>query len=109
MISFKEAIKKWEAPLGEMMIGYSALTRKACSSPDKIFVIFFWNTDTDATDYRSFDVDLKKVNGRWVVDEVKFNKAIDEKIKATEDSNKRGITQIQIKYPERFNKVQIPV
>jgi hypothetical protein len=42
MISFKDAIKKWEAPLKEMMIGYSALTRKACDDPSKIFVIVYW-------------------------------------------------------------------
>lgn len=100
MISFKDAIKEWEAPLGETMIGYSALTRKACADPGKIFVIVYWNKDKESNDYRSFDVGLKKVKGRWMVDRAKFNIAVAEKIKAAEDSNRLGKTNIQIKYPE---------
>jgi hypothetical protein len=99
MISFKDAIRKWEAPLDEVMIGYSALTRKACVTPDKIFVIFFWNSDKGVNEYRSFNVDLKKVKGRWMVNETKFYNAIVEKIKAVEDSNKLGKTKLQIHYP----------
>lgn len=100
MISFKEAIKEWEAPLREVMIGYSALTRKACITPNKIFVIFIWNTGKPDS-YRSFDVGLKKVKGRWMVNKDKFDTAVAEKIKATESSNRLGKTKIQIHYPER--------
>jgi hypothetical protein len=99
MISFKDAIKKWETPLGEVMIGYSALTRKACITPDKIFVIFFWNSDKKINEYRSFDVGLKKTKGRWTVDKIKFYDAVIIKIGAVEDSNRLGKTDIQIKYP----------
>lgn len=99
MISFKEAIKEWEEPLGEMMIGYSALTRKACSDPNKIFVIVYWNKDTESNEYKSFDVGLDKVKGRWMVDTVKFHAAVIEKIKAAEDSNRAGKTKIRIIYP----------
>lgn len=102
MISFKEAIKRWETLLGEVMIGYSALTRKACVEPDKIFVIVYWNMDNNTKDYKSFDVGLEKVNGRWVVCEEKFRLAVTEKIKAAEDSNRLGKTNIQIQYPEWF-------
>lgn len=105
MISFKEAIKAWEKPLGEIMIGYSALTRKACTTPNKIFVIVYWNKDKESNDYRSFDVGLTKVKGRWVVDENKFNMAVAEKIKAAEDSNRLGKTQIQINYPDWMDTV----
>jgi hypothetical protein len=99
MISFKDAIKEWEAPLGEMMIGYSALTRKACADPIKIFVIMYWNEDKESNEYKAFDVGLNKVKGRWVVDRVKFHVAIVEKIKAANDSNRIGKTKIQINYP----------
>jgi hypothetical protein len=99
MISFKNAIKEWEEPFGETMIGYSALTRKACTEPNKIFVIVYWNVDTESNNYISFDVGLKKVNGRWVVERLKFNAAMIEKIKATEDSNRLKKTKIQIQYP----------
>jgi hypothetical protein len=100
MISFKDAIKEWEAPLGEMMIGYSALTRKACSDPGKIFVIVYWDEDKESNDYKAFNVGLNKMKGRWVVDRVKFRSAVAEKIKAAEDSNRIGKTKIQISYPE---------
>jgi hypothetical protein len=100
MISFKEAIKEWEAPLGEMMIGYSALTRKACTDSSKIFVIVYWNEDKESNDYKSFDVGLNKVKGRWMVDRVKFQAAVTEKINAAEDSNRIGKTKIKIIYPD---------
>lgn len=99
MISFKEAIKEWEAPLGETMIGYSALTRKACTIPNKIFVVMYWDLDKESNDYISFDVGLKKVKGRWMVEKLKFKDAIIEKIKAAEDSNKLDKTNIRINYP----------
>jgi hypothetical protein len=100
MISFKDAIKEWEAPLGEMMIGYSALTRKACIDSSKIFVIVYWNEDKASNDYKAFDVGLNKVSGRWMVDRVKFYAAVVEKINAAEDSNRIGKTKIQIIYPD---------
>jgi len=108
MISFKDAIKAWEKPLGEVMIGYSALTRKACADPNKIFVIVYWNKDKESNDYKSFDVGLSKVKGRWMVDENKFNRAIAEKIKAAEDSNKLGKTHIQINYPDWMDPIVYP-
>ena len=101
MISFKDAIKEWEAPLEELMIGYSALTRKACVDPSKIFVIVYWNKNKNTNEYKSFDVGLTKMKGRWVVDKTKFNAAVAEKIKAAEDSNKLGKTNIQIHYPNQ--------
>lgn len=100
MISFKDAIKEWEAPFGEIMIGYSALTRKACDDPGKIFVIVYWDKDKESNDYKSFDVGLNKVNGRWMVDRVKFHVAVAEKLKSVEDSNILGKTKIQIRYPD---------
>lgn len=99
MISFKDAIKLWESPLNEIMIGYSALTRKACISPDKIFVIMYWDNEKKTYMYQSFDVGLKKIKGRWMVDRQKIYFAIGEKIKAAEDSNRFGKTDFIINYP----------
>jgi hypothetical protein len=100
MIPFKDAIKKWEAPFKEIMIGYSALTRKARISPDSIFVISYSKAGADFVEYRSFDVGLKKSRGRWMVDEDMFDIAVAEKIKTMECSNRLGKTNICINYPE---------
>jgi hypothetical protein len=99
MIPFKDAIKKWEEPFREIMIGYSALTRKARISPCNIFVIPYCRAGADFVEYRSFDVGLKKSRGRWVVDESMFDIAIAEKIKTMECSNMLGKTNICIDYP----------
>lgn len=98
MISFKEAIARWEFPLWERMIGYSALTRKACITPDRIFVIRYWN-ERDEESYRMFDVGLIKLNGRWVVDLDKFNSAMAEKIRVAEENIRKGRSDIKIRYP----------
>ena len=100
MITFKTAIKKWESILDEVMIKYSKLIKKACMYPDKIFVIMFWDDDTKSNEYRSFDVGLKKINGRWVVDDAKFDTAVTEKILAVEDINRHCKTCIPIRYPK---------
>ena len=100
MIPFKDAIKKWEEPLNEKMIGYSALTRKASINPGKIFVILYWVENKRGVQYKEFDVGLKKVDSRWVVDSNKFKMALIEKIKEVENSNRLGKTRIDIKYPD---------
>jgi hypothetical protein len=102
MISFKEAIKQWEEPFNETMIGYSALTRKASNAPDNVFVIA-WKDKTDKINIKNFQVGLKKYNGRWLVDEKLFRNAIYEKIKTMEISNSLGKTSVKIKYPQWLN------
>jgi hypothetical protein len=98
-MSFKTAVIEWEALLGETMVGYSTLTRKACTSPDKIFAIVYWDIDMGSNCYRTFDVGLEKIKGRWVVNRLKFNTAIIEKIKTVEDYIRLGKTQVTIQYP----------
>ena len=99
MITLKKAIKEWEDLLGETMIGYSALTRKACTVPDQIFVIAYWDKSKDLIEYKSFEVGLKKTNGRWMVDIEKFKYAVIEKINAVEYNNEIGKANVQINYP----------
>lgn len=101
-VSFKRAIYEWEYPFAELMIGYSALTRKANINPDEIFVIVYWDDEKNTECYRSFDVGLKKEMGRWVVNKNKFEKAVIEKIKAVEDTNRMGKTNIKIHYPQYY-------
>lgn len=103
-LTFKKAIKEWEYPLGETMIGYSALTKKANTDPTKVFVIVYWNEDKEANDYKSFDVGLKKEKGRWVVDRHLFDIALSEKIKAAEDSNRLDKTKLMINYPDKYKE-----
>ena len=79
-IPFKNAISQWENVCDEQMIGYSALTRKACIDPTSIFVIRCVNNGKCV--FKSFDVGLEKCKGRWVVNVEKFRNAICEKIKA---------------------------
>ena len=43
MIPFKKAIRLWEQPLGEEMIDYAILVKKAKITPEKIFVIMYWD------------------------------------------------------------------
>ena len=100
MISFKNAIKEWEAPFGETMIGYSALTTKACAYAGDIFVISYWNKEKRSIDYRSFDVGLVKIKGRWMVDEQKLRMAISEKILAARQTNRMEKTKIHINTPD---------
>ena len=104
MITFKNAISEWEDPFGETMIGYSALTRKACINPEKIFVIVYWDTYSGANNYKSFNVGLQKIRGRWVVDENRFRMALYEKIKAMEECNRIKKTDIRIRYPVWFTE-----
>ena len=107
-LTFKEAIKKWEYPLGETMIGYSTLKRKATIDPTKIFVIIYWDEEKEKNEYKSFCVGLKKEKNKWVVNKELFDIALKEKIKAAEDSNRLEKTNIEIKYPysdDIFDKI----
>jgi hypothetical protein len=98
MLSFKSAIQQWEYPFNEKMIGYSALTRKACNDPHNIFIIGLWDAEQKYMDVKSFNVGLEKKNSRWVVDEKMFECALAEKIEAIEYSNSIGKTNIGILY-----------
>lgn len=105
MLAFKQAIAEWETPLNEQMIGYSALTRKACADPSTIFVMVYWNDKKRSVSTKAFDVHLKKNAGRWTLDKRLFRAAITEKIIAAERINDLGRKQIQIKYPAWYEKV----
>lgn len=100
MLPFKKAIQEWETPLGETMIGYSALTRKACSDPNNIFVMAYWDETKKNMLTKAFDVKLEKHSGRWLLSRGLFQKALEEKINAIEKSNIMGKTEIVIQYPE---------
>jgi hypothetical protein len=111
MIPLKEVIRGWEnvlgekmigysAVLGEKMIGYSAITRKACINPNCIFVIMLW--DNVEKKYQHSMLILKKYKGRWVLNVDKFRSAISEKIGSVNASNKAGVTNITINYPQWY-------
>lgn len=100
MISFKHAIREWEAPLDEKMIGYSALTRKACNDPTAIFVVAYWDDEKKTMMHQSLDVGLRKRSGRWLLNKESFRDALTKKINYIEDSNTVGKTNINICYPE---------
>lgn len=104
MISFKNAISQWEYPINEKMISYSALTRKACKNPSRIFgVVQLSVSEQIFTVYNKYyNVDLKKIGGRWVLDEKKFKIAIIDKIKSIEFINANKNTNLVIHYPEWY-------
>lgn len=99
MTTFRDAISRWENLFSEKMLGYSTLTRKARNGPDEIFSIARWDNDAKSFNFIAFDIGLKKIKGRWIVDERKLKTAIREKILAAEESNNLGITNITINYP----------
>ena len=108
MMNLRQAIAEWEEPLGETMIRYSALIRKARTSPSKIFVAIHW---CDSVIYEQFDVGLVKKDDIWIVDKFKFRAALTQKIKYAEHTNTTGRTHIQIKYPkyltDRYSAIKL--
>ncbi len=85
MLAFKEAIREWEYPFSEKMLGYSTLTRRAKSSPNEVFVII--KRAESHSCYEMFDVGLMKYRGRWMVDSKKFQRALQAKIETSIQSN----------------------
>lgn len=95
MISLKQAAERWSYPLRET-INYSYLHKRAQTVPEKLFVVVFWNDELKVNDYKSFDVDLRKINDELFVCEKEFNLALAKKIDFLRSDVNLGKSQIDI-------------
>lgn len=88
MIPLRAAIRMWEEPFGDEMIGYASITQKASISPSAIFVVYHWDPVRGMYVYRGCDVGLRKHMNKWIVNDELFKKALNEKRLSRRDTRR---------------------